>query len=272
MYRTYNPGVTPLFPPPFDGCSIPPDIYDIAFAWDPAPEVNRLLHLATENGIAVQSALELGCGTARLFPLLSQRIPSLVGIELRREMAEFARHRAESAGAELIIGDMSDFAIGRRFDLIYSTANTLRHILTAPQIERMWRCIASHLVPGGLFIADLEFGVEEEGRKLDVPATWYMARDDVLVHVEWCVTRPPDPQTRIGGIRWTFEVRDGAPPASWKQSFDLRAYDADEFLTFAEADGTLIRRGVYEIREPFLFPVTAARPAGRHLAVLQRRE
>jgi SAM-dependent methyltransferase len=260
--------------PAYEGCSIPPDIYDIAFAWDPRPEVERLLFLAGECGVAPRSALELGCGTARLFPSLAERVGDLAGIELNPEMAALAEQRLHIPPLEgrcnITRGDMSSFSLGRQFDLIYTTANTIRHVLTLSAIQSMWRCVAAHLQPAGVFIADLEFGVAAEAAKVDKPATWYMARGDRLVHVAWTVTRPPDAATRVCGIEWIFEQRDGGPPGTWRQSFDLRTYDADEFLAFATAGGRLSSRGVFEIREPYVLPVTPDRAVGRHLAVLQR--
>lgn len=263
--------------PIFDGCTIPPYVYDIAFAWDPRPEVQRLLFLARECGVTPCTALELGCGTARLFPPLSENVPSLVGIELNPAMAALARARTSALNAQsphtqcqIAVGDMSRFALGRQFDLIYSSANTIRHLLTEPAIRGLFRCVADHLAPSGVFIVDLELGIAAESDKVGKPATWFMARDGVLVHVKWCVTRPPDPVTRICGIEWTFEVRDGAPPAVMRQSFDLRTYDADEFIRLATEDARLLSRDVFEIREPYLFPAQVAQPEGRHLAVFQR--
>jgi SAM-dependent methyltransferase len=250
------------------GYSIPAEMYDIAVGWDPQPEIQRLLLLARQAGVAPGSALELGCGTGRLLRALRREVPELCGIELSRSMAALAR--ARDAGA-ILVGDMSDFALGRRFDLIFSSANTIRHVLTDDAIGRMWRCIEEHLEPGGVFIADLELGFGAEAGKVGRPATWMISRGEVTVHASWLVVEPPSAQTRCCTIEYTLEAREGMSPGRWQERFRLRTYDACEFLELASRSGGLEPRGLYEVRDPYLFETPAEKALGRFLAVLQRR-
>lgn len=262
---------------PPGACAIPPDVFDVAFGWDPRPEVDRLVSLASGCGIEPRAALELGCGTARLFPAFRDRLDAWVGLELQPAMAAYAARRVrastpagEAPIGEVRIGDMTDFVLSRRFDLIYTTANTIRHAMGARAERSLWSCVAEHLAPRGVFVADLELGFDAEGEKTGKPATWFMYRDGRLIHVSWCVTHPPDPATRICRIEWVFDVRDGEPRGRWRQSFDLRTYDADEFVAIATSAGSLILDGLYELRDPCLIPTPPDRAIGRHLVVLRK--
>jgi len=253
-------------PGDYRGSVIPPGIHDIAFDWDPQPEVQRLLHFAREAGADVRSVLELGCGTGRLLAALGAHLSDRWGIELSREMAEAARARS---GARIVAGDMCDFALERTFDLIFASANTVRHAATAAQIAGLWRCVAEHLVSGGVFIADLELGFEAEAAKLHRPAFWTLSRGPLQVRASWCVVRPPAPDTRCCTVEWEFEARSDRPLGRWSESFELRTYDADEFVRLATAAGGLEPRGIYEVRDPYLLPRTPENAVGRMLVVLQ---
>ena len=248
------------------GYDISPEVYDIGAGWDPRPEVNRLLFLARQAGVQAASVLELGCGTGRLLGHLSKVVPCVCGIELSPKMAEFARSRS---GSEIFVQDMSGFALQRRFDLIFTSANTIRHVLDNAAIARMWQCIGEHLTPGGIFIADLELGFAAEAEKVGKPATWAISRDQTEVRVSWLVAEPPSPKTRCCEIEFTFEVRGERCPARWQERFQLRTYDGPEFLRLAGDGGGLEPRGVYELRDPHLLETPPEKATGRFLVVLQ---
>jgi len=114
------------------GYGIPAEIYDIGVGWDPHPEINHLLFLARQAGIGPRSALELGCGTGRLLGALRKVVPDVCGIELSPAMAKWACKRT---GNRIVVGDMANFAFGRRFDLIYTSANTIRHVLSDEALQ-----------------------------------------------------------------------------------------------------------------------------------------
>jgi SAM-dependent methyltransferase len=217
------------------------------------------------------SALELGCGTGRLLRALQRTVPDLVGLDLSPEMVAYARARV---AVPVMMADMSDFSCGRSFDLLYTSANTIRCVLETAAIRRMWGCIAAHLAPGGVFIADLELGFAAEAQKVSRPVHWMLSRAETLVHVTWCVTRAPAPTTRCCTVEWTFELRDqaqeAAPPRIWREEFSLRTYDAAEFLDFAASNARLTGRGLYEIRDPYLLERPVDKVGGRVLVVLQR--
>lgn len=256
-------------------CAIPPHIYEIAFGWDPRPEIERLLLLCREANVAVRSALELGCGTGRLLAELRSRVESVVGLELSEPMAALARR----SGVEIVRGDMCDFALRdpadasrpRRFDLIYTSANTVRHVLSNAAVIRFWGCVARHLRPGGAFFADLELGLADQAAKVGRPASWVMARGATLVHATWRVVRAPNPTTGCCEIEWMFEAR-GHSPGFWRQRFPLRCYDAPEFISLAEQAGGLRFAGLYELRDPYLLERPPDRFEGRGLVLLRRPE
>jgi SAM-dependent methyltransferase len=249
------------------GYRLPPEVYEIACGWDPQPEIERLLFLARQAGVQPRSALELGCGTGRLLRALAQIVPDVCGIELSPAMACWGR---ASGVGEILEGDMSDFTLGRRFDLVFTSANTIRHVLSDDAITRMWRCIGEHLSPGGVFVADLELGFAAEAEKVGKPVKWTISSDQNEVRATWLVVEPPSPQTRCCRVAYTLEARGPEPRGIWQEHFELRTYDAQEFLGLASRHGELEPHGLYELREPYLVETSVNNAAGRFLVVLQQ--
>jgi len=97
------------------------------------------------------SVLDLGCGTGRYFPALSQA-RELVGIDASESMLERARAAAAShtaATVTLIRGDLETcrFEPGR-FDLVYAVGVLAEH---APLTENLVSRVFTWLAPGGAF-------------------------------------------------------------------------------------------------------------------------
>ena len=250
----------------YAGCAIPPIVHSVGFGWDPQPEVNRLLFLAKEAGADVHSGLELGCGTGRLLECLCESLDEVVALDLSPAVVDFARTRSR---ATIEVGDMSDFALGRRFDLIFTSANTIRHVCDEGAISGMWRCIGDHLSRGGVFIADLELGIADEAERLNKPVRWEIARGSMQVRVSWEVIGPPSAAAALTTIRWTFESRGGECEGVWSEVYRLRACDAPQFVAGAEAHGGLRCCGVYEPRDPYLIGMPVKKAVGRTIVVLQ---
>jgi SAM-dependent methyltransferase len=200
--------------------------------------------------------------------MLRKSVPSLVALDV--SPAVVARAAARCPDADCRIGDMSDFSLGRTFDLIYTSANTLRHVCAYEAIVRMWSCIANHLEPGGLFLADLELGAAAEADKLARPVCWTIARNQHEVHVTWEVTQPPSSARPCSTIRWTFKSSGGEPRGSWSETFPLRVYDADEFVRLATADGRLALLSIHEPRDPYLVETPVEKAVGRMLVAFRR--
>lgn len=249
----------------YHGCNIPPEIYEIAFGWDPAPEVHRLLFIARSLAVPISSALELGCGTGRLLADVRRQGVEVMGLELSPSMAQRASHRS---AVPVHIGDMSEFSLDRRFDLIYASANTIRHVVETVKLARMWRSIHRHLNPGGLLIVDLELGQRHQAEKIGKPDHWTISRDERTVHVIWSVTDVNLAESRTR-IRWTFELRDRQGRREWSEEFDLRTDDGPAFVAQALEAGLSFAE-MYEIRDPYLIPTAPERAAGRMLAAFRR--
>lgn len=109
---------------------------------------------------AVESVLDLGCGTGGHALRLAARGYDIVGVDRSKEMLKRAEAKAEglTGNVSFSLGDIRDVRLSRRFDAVlvlfavlgYQTSNA--DVLAALQTAR------AHLRPGGLLLFDVWYG------------------------------------------------------------------------------------------------------------------
>jgi SAM-dependent methyltransferase len=128
-------------------------LYDLLFPGD-QPAIDFYRAEADRQG---GSVLELGCGTGhKLIPIASDGHPG-TGLELSLDMLTEAQRKANERGlaVQWVQGDMRDFDLGRPFDLVFITANSLLHLHEAAELLSCFRSVRTHLAPGSRFIFDV---------------------------------------------------------------------------------------------------------------------
>jgi len=125
------------------------------FGWNEYPRAfgERLLSWLDARGVAVRSAVDLGCGTGVLCETLHEAGIDTLGIDLSEEMIAIARERAPELHYEA--GDMTDFHTEGRFDLVTCTGDALNHVTDLDDVGKVFGCVRAALNPGGLFVFDL---------------------------------------------------------------------------------------------------------------------
>ncbi len=128
-------------------------LYDLMFpGGGPAVDFYR-----AEAGRTGGQILELGCGTGhKLIPIASDG-RSCVGLDLSSDMLAEARRKADECGVavEWVQGDMTAFDLGRTFDFVFITANSLLHLHEADDLVSCFRSVRRHLAPGARFVFDV---------------------------------------------------------------------------------------------------------------------
>ena len=128
-------------------------LYDLMFPGG-GPAVDFYRAGADRQGGRV---LELGCGTGhKLIPIASDGHPC-AGLDFSSEMLAEARHKANERGVpvEWMRGDMRAFDLGRTFDFVFITANSLLHLQEAEDLVSCFRSVRRHLAPGARFVFDV---------------------------------------------------------------------------------------------------------------------
>jgi SAM-dependent methyltransferase len=163
--------------------------YDLQFGPPTPDELDFWLGLAER--LRVGRVLELGCGTGRFTLPLTRaglaRGQRVVGLDLAPSMLAGARAKLDAeppavrAALRLLAGDMRDFALSERFDLIFSAFNSFAHLHA---IDDQLACLTTarhHLAPGGqLAISVWQPSLDDLARGAGIPDTgrFDLAADD----------------------------------------------------------------------------------------------
>ena len=147
----------------------------------PRNDVALYLHrLIRRYAPKAQSVLELGCGSGSMLARLSKHYKA-VGIDSSRAMLSIARKKAP--GAELILGDITNFDITQRFDVVLCPFDTINHVTSLAGWKKIFYNARKHLNPSGVFIFDVNTEHKMESYRLD-PINAEVSRESVsIVHV-----------------------------------------------------------------------------------------
>ena len=151
------------------------EFYDAIYSFkDYASEAAQLRErIARIRGRDAHTLLDVACGTgAHLAELRSWY--AVEGVELSEAMLAIARRRLPDVA--LHPGDMRDFSLPRRFDVITCLFSSIGYTRVADEMRRAVHNMAAHLAPGGLLLVEPWFfpQVYKPGH---VSADWFQRPD-----------------------------------------------------------------------------------------------
>lgn len=244
-----------------------PHYYEIALApRDPAADLDFFEAVIGKFSKAkVRLVIELGAGTAPYLEEWHRRGYRYCGLDLSREMLDFAGERARGKGidARFVAGDMRDLDRGLgRFDLAYVMLGSLYTRSNREFLDHLDR-MADLLVPGALYLLDsvLWFRIFHHYRK-----SWTTRRDGVRVHTRYRA-EILDPIAQTYNECLSFTVDDHGRKLTIEGRVPAKIFFPQEFLCLIELSGRFDFIGWYND-----FSLTAPlTPDGRHMVVLRNR-
>ena len=173
--------------------------------------------------------LDLCCGTGQTAAMLTEHGYEVTGIDGSESMLVFARENAPDA--DFITGDVRTFSMPGRFDAVVSQYDSLNHILSVEELLTVFRNVHAALVPGGVFLFDLN---TEEGYLQRWRATSIGHVEDDHAYI----THPAyDREARTGSYNVAmFFLKDGV----WERTdatLLARCHSEEEVLGSLEAAG-----------------------------------
>ena len=104
-----------------------------------------------------RSMLDLACGTGTVALAFAQRGWDVYGVDASPQMLERARSKATSLALPVALScqDMRHFVLPHPVALITCFYDSLNYMLTEDDLSQTLVCVARALVPGGLFLADV---------------------------------------------------------------------------------------------------------------------
>jgi ubiquinone/menaquinone biosynthesis C-methylase UbiE len=127
--------------------------YDALNDWkDYREESRRLETIAQRFGRPGKTTwLDVACGTGRHLEFLRRR-HLIAGVDGSRAMLRIARGRLP--GVPLVLGDMRDVRLGRRFDVVSCLFSAIGHLTSVRDVRRAFANLARHVTPGGVVIVE----------------------------------------------------------------------------------------------------------------------
>ena len=126
--------------------------------------------------------LDLCCGTGQLAKVLTEKGYKVTGIDGSAEMLRYAKIHAPDA--EFINKDARTFKLSSIYNAVFSTFDSLNHILTLEELSEVFVNVYKCLVNGGIFIFDMtmdkHFEVEAKDLKdiQEKPDCLYFVRNE----------------------------------------------------------------------------------------------
>lgn len=139
--------------------------------------------------------LDLGCGTGLMsIPLAKQGI-DMVSMDAVPEMLAHGKKKAGDLPIRWVEGDVRNFQLDQKFELIYSTGAVFQHLLTRAEHEACLACVQEHLVENGRFIFDLAFPHPKWLGNVEAEEEWFS------------YTTPDERDVRVSGFQEYDPIR-----------------------------------------------------------------
>ena len=200
------------------------------FATNVYPILDHLVLGKLSPGCAV---LDLCCGTGQLAAELSRQGYVTTGLDGSEVMIEIARKNAPDV--EFVVQDARDIDLPRRFSAVFSTFDSLNHVMSLGELEQVFQGVFAVLEDGGYFVFDLNM---EEGYRSRWRGSFAYVEGD---HV--CAGRSShDANERIGRVDVTLFEPKGSGWERTDFSLTQRWYEESEIRE------RLRRAGVEELQ------------------------
>lgn len=210
-------------------------VYDdsgqIAFSIKMIPYLDDLLRRHPAPG---RSMLDLACGTGTVALSFAQQAWEVYGVDASSGMLDQARQKAEQTGQNLTLSqqDMRRFVLPDPVALVTCLYDSLNYMLTLADLEQVLRGVAAALLPGGVFMADMNTQVTLE--QVWGNNVFFVEREDMAL----ILRSGYEPKTRLSTVHIVGFVRqeDGLYSRFDEHHAEI-AYEDDELRTALERAG-----------------------------------
>jgi SAM-dependent methyltransferase len=166
-----------------------PRAYELACAFRDVPaEVDALLRWAARHRPAdppVRTVLELAAGPAEHAREFARRDIAATALDLNPAMCAYAAERGAGLPLRVVRGDMSDFQLGHRFDLIITMLDSTAHLMTLDAFVAHLDRVAAHLAGDGVYVLEMSHPADRLTERARSSSAWRVARDGERADVRW---------------------------------------------------------------------------------------
>lgn len=229
-----------------------PKYYDLLFGSDWRAEFHFLKKCFEKYAkCKVTRVFEPACGTGRLIYRLAKDGFEVAGNDLNGKAVAYCNNRLRKAGfpESVVIGDMADFKVKKKFHASFNTINSFRHLPSDEAAESHLHCMAEALTKGGLYILGLHL-TPTRGTRVD-HEEWTARRGNLQVNsAMWC--KKLDKKNRNEVLGMTFDVYTPTNILRLEDEMNYRTYTQKQFEDLLsrvpEFEVVALHDFVYDIR------------------------
>jgi len=150
------------------------------------------------------NVLELAAGTGRLAPLLLKEGADYTGVEISPELCTQAVNKLEKYGgrAAMVQGDMRNFNLNRKFDLIFVAFNSFLHLISDEDTKMCLEAVKGRFIID-IFVPNPLFLYRPEGVRFPV-MEYTDSQSGLAVKVE--EANHFDPDTEVNNMTWYYST------------------------------------------------------------------
>jgi SAM-dependent methyltransferase len=182
------------------------------------------------NRLDARSLLDVACGTGRHLEIFRDRYDEIAGIDLDPALVEIARSR--NPGVDIRLGDMTDFELGHRFDVVTCLFSSIGYVRTEERLHAAVATMARHLNRGGVLAIEPWFSPEawQEGRVV----LHTVDRPDLKIAR---TSRSLPAQEGVSRLVFDYLVATPDRAETFSEVHDLGLFTEDQYVAAARAAG-----------------------------------
>lgn len=214
---------------PYQGLAAYYDLlYQQAVGLDYGAQAHDLVQQVRARVPEARTLLDVACGTGAHLEHLRGEF-RVEGLDLSRDMLRVARRRLP--GVRLHAGDLADFDLGRRFDVVLCLFSSIAYTRTRARFRHAVRNLAHHVAPGGLLVLDgwIEPADWQAGH---VEVKHAAAGDTVIVRLSRTSRR-----RGLAVMDWDFLLARGSRVQHFSERHEVGLFTRAEFVDALAAAG-----------------------------------
>ncbi len=239
-----------------------PEIYDIAFSWDPTIELEFYGNLLRKNGRRGKTSrnriVEFGCGTGRILRMLCKLGFSCFGVDISPRMSRYEYQRGPRNLVDVIVADMIRVpARPETFAAAICTLSSINYLSKKGVVSHL-KEVNRVLIKGGVYIIDFLLGTPNQKEE-----KWDITKKGIRYNIEWSIKRAG---RGLGKFRENIDIRSGTTPV-------LQSMSTTTILQRAEFHAAVREAGLHVKHwfKPFVpKPLPHPPRRGRIIAVLEK--
>lgn len=231
-----------------------PKYYDLLFGSDVAAEFRFLKACFTKHaGCEVKRVFEPACGTGRLLIKLGKSGYDVAGNDLNPKAVDFCNERLRKYNLpeSVVVADMSDFRLTKKFDASFNMINSFRHLATEKQARGHLECMARAMNKGGLYVLGIH--LEPTSCPAMQEESWSARRGNLVVNSHmW--SKGIDRRKRLEHLGLNIDVFTPTKRLRIVDHMEYRTYKHSQFLSLLKSVPQL------EIAETYDFSYNIRQP------------